>query len=225
MSTKITNKKNTKNIRKNKSKGETEEVETEATKLESAIQEYQNKLGGDDNDADADDEDQELSEEADSEGSDGSEDESNDEGISAQKPAKKKKRVHHTSEDFSSVLASLVNQSSGALPNQTPVLSKSKQTIAKLEDEKLEEQAKKLLKLEKKAQQEKAHVLPDHKTVEYEKKLRKVATRGVVKLFNAIKAQQRSDEQAVGGGSVNEKIEMAQQSKSNFLSMLKNNNI
>jgi hypothetical protein len=60
-------------------------------------------------------------------------------------------------------------------------------------------------------------------------------------LFNAIKAQQRSDEQAVGGGSVNEKIEskfiyiftkliininlVAQQSKSNFLSMLKNNNI
>jgi hypothetical protein len=139
MSTKITNKKNTKNIRKNKLKDETGEVETETTKLESAIQEYQNKLGGDDNDADADDEDQELSEEADSEGSEGSEDESNDEGISAQKPAKsniikswlliklihlflEKKRVHHTSEDFSSVLASLVNQSSGALPNQVFII-------------------------------------------------------------------------------------------------------
>lgn len=50
---------------------------------------------------------------------------------------------------------------------------------------------------EKKALKEKGRVIPDFTTFEYEKRLRKVATRGVVKLFNAIRTQQKVTEVAV----------------------------
>lgn len=54
---------------------------------------------------------------------------------------------------------------------------------------------------EKKALKEKGRVIPDFTTFEYEKRLRKVATRGVVKLFNAIRTQQKVTEVAVQNAS------------------------
>lgn len=57
--------------------------------------------------------------------------------------------------------------------------------------------ARKILSAQKKAEKERGRVIPDYTTFDYEKKLRKVATRGVVKLFNAIRTQQKMTEVAV----------------------------
>ena len=57
-------------------------------------------------------------------------------------------------------------------------MARSKGTERKIEDEKLEYKARKLLTAEKKAQKERGRVIPDYTTFDYEKRLRKVATRG-----------------------------------------------
>lgn len=57
-------------------------------------------------------------------------------------------------------------------------MARSKGTERKIEEEKLEYKARKVLAAEKKALKEKGHVIPDYTTFEYEKRLRKVATRG-----------------------------------------------
>ncbi|ORX46236.1 hypothetical protein BCR36DRAFT_298016, partial [Piromyces finnis] len=76
-----------------------------------------------------------------------------------------------------------------------PILAKAKEIEQKIEDEKLDYKARKALTAERKRLEEKDRVIPDFTTFEYEKKLRKLATRGVVKLFNAIKtAQEKSNE-------------------------------
>jgi hypothetical protein len=63
-------------------------------------------------------------------------------------------------------------------PLQQPILARSKGAERKIEDEKLEYKARKVLAAEKKALASKDRVVPDYTTMEYEKKLRKVATRG-----------------------------------------------
>lgn len=82
-----------------------------------------------------------------------------------------------------------------------PILARSKGLERKLEDEKLDYKARKIMSAEKKALKEKGRVIPDFTTFEYEKRLRKVATRGVVKLFNAIRTQQKVTEVAVQNAS------------------------
>lgn len=89
--------------------------------------------------------------------------------------------------------------------------------------------ARKIMSAEKKALKEKGRVIPDFTTFEYEKRLRKVATRGVVKLFNAIRTQQKVTEVAVQNAADTRKtlasIEKAKSAstmtKSSFLDLLK----
>lgn len=78
-------------------------------------------------------------------------------------------------------------------------MARSKGTERKIEDEKLEHRARKKLTAERKALKEKGRVIPDYTNFDYEKGLRKVATRGVVKLFNAVRTQQKATEVAVTG--------------------------
>lgn len=84
---------------------------------------------------------------------------------------------------------------------QQPILARSKGLERKLEDEKLDYKARKIMSAEKKALKEKGRIIPDFTSFEYEKRLRKVATRGVVKLFNAIRTQQKVTEVAVQNAS------------------------
>ncbi|KAG2202812.1 hypothetical protein INT46_009972 [Mucor plumbeus] len=110
-----------------------------------------------------------------------------------------------------------------------PILARSKGLERKLEDEKLDYKARKIMSAEKKALKEKGRVIPDFTSFEYEKRLRKVATRGVVKLFNAIRTQQKVTEVAVQNASDTRKtlsaIEKARNvstmTKSSFLDLLK----
>lgn len=59
-----------------------------------------------------------------------------------------------------------------------PILARSKGIERKIEDERLEHKARKVLSAERKALKTKGRVIPDYTTFEYEKQLRKVATRG-----------------------------------------------
>lgn len=71
--------------------------------------------------------------------------------------------------------------------------------------------------LQSKLFKNKDHHVPDFSTAELESKLRKVATRGVVKLFNAIKTHQRTHPDAAG--DVRERTDLA--TKKKFMESLK----
>ncbi|KAI8605132.1 Rrp15p-domain-containing protein [Dissophora ornata] len=73
-----------------------------------------------------------------------------------------------------------------------PILARSRGVERKLEEEKMEAKARKAITNEKRRLANKDRVKPEYTGMEYEKKLRKVATRGVVQLFNAIKTQQKA---------------------------------
>lgn len=75
---------------------------------------------------------------------------------------------------------------------EKPILSKKRHIEEEIDDAKLEQKARKLLTAEKRLLENKGRLIPDHSTTDYEKKLRKLATRGVVQLFNAIRAAQKS---------------------------------
>ncbi|KAI9144697.1 Rrp15p-domain-containing protein [Paraphysoderma sedebokerense] len=106
-----------------------------------------------------------------------------------------------------------------------PILSKSKAISRQIEQEKIQYRARKILAAERKSKLNKDRVLPDVRELDYERKLRKVATRGVVKLFNAIKtAQSKSMSELNNSGIVvtsSTKAKVANISKSTFFELLK----
>ncbi|KAL2911951.1 hypothetical protein HK105_208561 [Polyrhizophydium stewartii] len=72
-----------------------------------------------------------------------------------------------------------------------PILSKKRHFEAAIDEAKLDAKARRILAAERKTKVDLSHVIPDHTTTDYEKKLRKIATRGVVQLFNAIRMAQK----------------------------------
>lgn len=118
-----------------------------------------------------------------------------------------------------------------------PILARSKGTERKLEDEKLEYKTRKMLAAEKKKLKSQGRVIPDYTSFEYEKRLRKVSTRGgksnqigggtidlfkvgglfilVVKLFNAIRTQQKVTEVAVEQASSSKGTQIAKEKAKN----------
>ncbi|TPX56414.1 hypothetical protein PhCBS80983_g04541 [Powellomyces hirtus] len=79
----------------------------------------------------------------------------------------------------------------GGKGSSRPILAKQKH----LDNEKLEEEARRVITAEKKKKAEVGHTVPDHTITDYERKLReKVSTRGVVQLFNAIRVAQKTAE-------------------------------
>ncbi|CAO0796575.1 unnamed protein product [Mucor circinelloides] len=135
----------------------------------------------------------------------------------------------YSSEAFSDAMTKILASTLTGSDKRQPILARSKGLERKLEDEKLDYKARKIMSAEKKALKEKGRVIPDFTTFEYEKRLRKVATRGVVKLFNAIRTQQKVTEVAVQNAAETRKtlsaIEKAKNvstmSKSSFLDLLK----
>ncbi|KAI9209775.1 Rrp15p-domain-containing protein [Polychytrium aggregatum] len=101
-----------------------------------------------------------------------------------------------------------------------PILAQKKEIERAIDEEKLESKATRTISVQKKAELERGHVVPDHTTTDYEKKLRKLATKGVVQLFNAIRAAQKSaDEVSTGVQKNNQAVPVV--SKSSFLDMIK----
>ncbi|KAI9287756.1 Rrp15p-domain-containing protein [Umbelopsis sp. AD052] len=134
-----------------------------------------------------------------------------------------------SSDSFAVAMTKILGSNLKGSDRQQPILARSKGAERKIEDEKLEYKARKLLAAEKKALASKDRIIPDYTTMDYEKKLRKVATRGVVKLFNAIRTQQKVTDVAVSRAadtsSTSRAIEKAKNvstmPKSSFLELLK----
>lgn len=104
-----------------------------------------------------------------------------------------------------------------------PMLSAHKQLVAKKLEEAAEGQkVKRESKKEKQALREKGHIVPALFPAAKDKELLKLATRGVVKLFNAVSKAQSVQESAVSKDS--EAKEVAKRSKSTFLAMLQGGN-
>ncbi|KAF9925838.1 Trimeric GatFAB AmidoTransferase(AdT) complex subunit [Linnemannia zychae] len=172
---------------------------------------------GDDSDSDNDGEDERESDD-DDEGSD----EDDFEGMPAM-PAKKASKKH-TEENMAEAMSKILGSSLRKADVSTPILAKSRGAERKIEEEKMEAKARKAISNEKKRLANRDRVKPDYTGMEYEKKLRKVATRGVVQLFNAIKAQQKTTEDLTDKMrpiTTNAKDKVANLTKASFLDLLK----
>ncbi|KND02170.1 uncharacterized protein SPPG_02662 [Spizellomyces punctatus DAOM BR117] len=102
-----------------------------------------------------------------------------------------------------------------------PILAKQKHIERALDEQKLEAKARKIIAAEKKEKADVGRIIPDHTTTDYEKKLRKVATRGVVKLFNAIRVAQKTAEEVKADGVQKNAATVPVLSKNSFLNMIK----
>lgn len=150
-------------------------------------------------------------------------------------PLKKKKKTSSDgSEQFASAFNAILGSKLKAYDRKDPILARNKSTLKKLESDRLEKKAKRELHAEKKQLQDKVRVqnlLPAasepekvREIIEKEKKLKKVAQRGVVKLFNALLATQVKTKEEISKANVSsgKKEEMLNEiSKSKFLDLVK----
>lgn len=145
-----------------------------------------------------------------SDGSEGScgTDDSGSEQESIQQPAsKKQKKKTFNPEALASAFQTVLRQKlpsekekdadTQETPTTAPILSRRKAVERNIEEEELEKKAKKILRAQIREAQDAMHVsnanLPE--TLNYERSLRKLATRGVVHLFNSIRTAQISKEE------------------------------
>lgn len=113
---------------------------------------------------------------------------------------KKKKNLDDGSESFANAVTAIVGSRLKAYDRSNPILARSKRSLKKLESDKLEAKAKRLLNAEKKEHMDNCRVknlLPSadqpekvREIIEKERKLKKIAQRGVVRLFNAVLSTQ-----------------------------------
>ncbi|KAG0262448.1 Trimeric GatFAB AmidoTransferase(AdT) complex subunit [Linnemannia exigua] len=170
---------------------------------------------GDDSDSDNDGEDEKDSGDEES-------DEDDFEGMPAARAKKTSKK--HTEENMAEAMSKILGSSLRKADASTPILARSRGAERKIEEEKLEAKARKAISNEKKRLANRDRVKPDYTGMEYEKKLRKVATRGVVQLFNAIKAQQKATDDLTENTrpiTTNAKDKVANLTKASFLDLLK----
>ena len=156
--------------------------------------------GGDDNDEDEDED----------------EDEGDDE---AGKPR---------GDGMADMMSKILNQS--VTTGSNPVLAKRKTTIMKeMEDAKEDRERLKRLRTQRKAERERQLEVPDASSADYERQLRKLATRGVVALFNAISTAKREEAEAKSAeaaknadeGKEISRLDVKRMTQANFRELLK----
>lgn len=150
-------------------------------------------------------------------------------------PMRKKKKVADTgSESFANAFNAILGSKLKAHDRNDPILARNKRTLKKLESDKLEAKAKRMMLAEKKEGHDRQRVknlLPsaDHpeqvrEVLESERRLRKVAQKGVVKLFNAVLATQVKTNHEISKEKVGQqkKEELVNEiSKAKFLDLVK----
>ncbi len=117
--------------------------------------------------------------------------------------------------------------------SSSSILIQSKGIERKLDQAILDEKAQRILKHEKRKLKELGHVSKEKDIIvtnyDYEKKLKKVATKGVVQLFNAISQHQIAKNKHGHNTTVNisdqKKVELARLSNNAFLDLLKTTTI
>ncbi|KAJ3000499.1 hypothetical protein HDV02_005364 [Globomyces sp. JEL0801] len=133
-----------------------------------------------------------------------------------------KKSVEEIEEGKSTKLASIIGKILDTkIPTNRPVLSLKRKIETDIDDAKLEEKARKLMTKEKKVQKDIGRLIPDNTTLDYEKKLRKTATRGVVQLFNALRAAQKSANEVESESVLMKADQVSTVSKETFIKALK----
>ncbi|CAI6308040.1 unnamed protein product [Periconia digitata] len=214
--------------------------------LKSALKKTTTPAKARDEDAESDDDEFDESEdevddyglEGDSEDSDGSEASSLSE-TSTNNPARKT-RKRNDPEAFATSISKILNTKLTTQKRAEPILSRSKdatETNKTLADHRLTQKARHQVLAEKKAALERGHVkdvlglndptVSTEATTAKEKELRRTAQKGVIKLFNAVRAAQVKGEAAerearekgmVGLGKREEKVK--EMSKQGFLDMI-----
>ncbi|KAJ2156157.1 pre-60S ribosomal particles component [Coemansia sp. RSA 552] len=119
---------------------------------------------------------------------------------------------------FSAALASILDQDTSA--TSAPIMTKNRVREQQLREEKLNYRARKALLEERRAILDKDRVVPTMQGFDHERKLRKTATRGVIKLFNVVKAQQ-SELDELDAVKTIESEKVSEMSKTKFLDLLK----
>lgn len=106
------------------------------------------------------------------------------------------------------------------------VLSKCKQSRKRKTEDTEERETKKSLHEQKLASLEKNHIVPNRTNAQMEVLLRRIATKGVVKLFNAVSTHQKKmNEKMTEAKTESRKSKAAEKvTKSSFLDMLKDDN-
>lgn len=142
----------------------------------------------------------------------------------------KKQRPVKKETDLGSAISQILNQNVKT-EDAAPILAKRRNIEKKIADEKLEAKARSLMKRQRLATKDAARVVQlDFTRANFEKGLRKAATKGVVQLFNAIHQHQvtkekLAKEKAAASGKQRPNAEAVQEikqiSKTSFLDMLK----
>lgn len=146
---------------------------------------------------------------------------------------KKKKNLDDGSESFANAFNAIVGSRLKAYNRKDPILTKNKTTLKKLESDKLEAKAKRLILSEKKQVHDKHRVknlLPSasepekvRTIIQNERQLKKVAQKGVVRLFNAVLSTQIKTNQELGQekvGQTKKEELMNEISKEKFLDLV-----
>ncbi|CAI5759017.1 unnamed protein product [Candida verbasci] len=217
---------------------ENKKIEEESSSEESASDSVQSILDEDD-DIDSNvevDVDGVSSEDSEEEERGGDEDGSDDTESESYPKLKKKSNKDDGSESFANAFNSIINSKLKAYDRKDPILARNKVTLKKLESEKLENKAKRALLAEKKQLQDKYRIkqlLPVasssenpneiRQILEKEKNLKKIAQKGVVKLFNAVLSTQIKTSASVGDvklGSKSKEELLTEVSKDKFLDLI-----
>ncbi|AET39459.1 rRNA-processing protein RRP15 Ecym_4406 [Eremothecium cymbalariae DBVPG len=179
---------------------------------------------------------EEEGEDGEEEGEDGEEDE-----YDFSKSKKSSKSKHDDgSESFSNALSNILGSHLKAYDRVNPILARNKRVLKKSEADKLELKAKKALLAQKKQMLNKTRnteIIPTvaagedseriTKVLEKERNLRKIAQKGVVKLFNAILSTQVKTEREVQEtlstvkNAAERKTILTEVSKEKFLDLVK----
>ncbi|ODQ56979.1 hypothetical protein WICANDRAFT_85944 [Wickerhamomyces anomalus NRRL Y-366-8] len=130
--------------------------------------------------------------------SDEEEDSDDDDDENLPKLKKRKKAKDDGSESFANAVNAILGSKLKAYDRKDPILARSKQTIKKAESDKLEAKARRELLAEKKKVYDQDRIkdlLPTddskaREVLEHERKLKKIAQRGVVRLFNVVMSTQ-----------------------------------
>eukprot|EP00742_Colponemidia_sp_Colp-10_P006633 GILJ01007111.1.p1 GENE.GILJ01007111.1~~GILJ01007111.1.p1 ORF type:complete len:307 (+),score=100.40 GILJ01007111.1:43-921(+) len=207
-----------------------EDVEEEEDMNESVDQEQ--------GDSDVDEEDEEDSNAEDEDDEDDDDDELNDDELDAANIGKKDDEEEESGNEesgdekapgvsFAIAMHKILGKRLREEEEAAPILAKYKTTEERIRHEKEQMKKAKELAREKKRLKNKDHVLPDILNKDFERQLLKLATKGVVKLFNAVSQHQKSQDSVSSTKVEDKKLKVDkvdQLSKANFLQLLKKNN-
>ncbi|KIX09158.1 uncharacterized protein Z518_00236 [Rhinocladiella mackenziei CBS 650.93] len=212
-----------------------EEVESRAVSQTNskAMKQKHSEIESEDG-AEREDPDEESDQNTSSDDDDDDDDEEESNTAATRKPPSKRNNPEAFSTSISKILSTKLSQSA----RKDPVLSRSREAAEisiSLANERLEKKAKAKLRSERKEDLERGRIKDvlglnsgqAGEIAEEEKRLRKIAQRGVVKLFNAVRAAQVKGEQAAKEerkkgtiGMANREEKVNEMSKQSFLDLI-----